>query len=126
MRIFVSVLMGVFPCICEVAYAGASIHRCVSMSLCVCALAYIYACKSWRELHLSLAQKSTPASPFPHSEATPSQPFPPPRTDCPTALKELEELHYTYLNADYHPDVISAWDSQDCFDDVRTRPKMFA
>ncbi|XP_069981615.1 uncharacterized protein [Penaeus vannamei] len=42
----------------------------------------------------------------------------PPRTDCPTALKELEELHYTYLNADYHPDVISAWDSQDCFDDV--------
>ncbi|XP_063586728.1 uncharacterized protein LOC134764117 isoform X2 [Penaeus indicus] len=42
----------------------------------------------------------------------------PPRSDCPTALKELEELHYTYLNADYHPDVLDAWNSQDCFDEV--------
>lgn len=57
---------------------------------------------------------------------THSQTLLPPRSDCPTALKELEELHYTYLNADYHPDVLDAWNSQDCFDEVRARSRGFS
>lgn len=41
-----------------------------------------------------------------------------PRSDCPTALDEMARLHWSYLNAGYHPDVIANWKAQGCFDDI--------
>jgi hypothetical protein len=34
----------------------------------------------------------------------------PPRSECPSALDELALLHFTHLNADYHPDVLASWE----------------
>ncbi|MFN3763203.1 MAG: DUF4832 domain-containing protein, partial [Anaerolineae bacterium] len=45
----------------------------------------------------------------------------PPRSDCPTALAELERLHWTALNEAYHPDVIRSWREQGCYDEIRRR-----
>jgi hypothetical protein len=42
----------------------------------------------------------------------------PPRTDCETALAELRRLHWSFMNALYHPDVIDAWRGQGCFDEI--------
>lgn len=43
------------------------------------------------------------------------------RTDCPEATAELERLHWSYLNALYHPDVLAGWSDQGCLDDVSRR-----
>ncbi|MBK8172283.1 MAG: DUF4832 domain-containing protein [Sandaracinaceae bacterium] len=40
-------------------------------------------------------------------------PFPE-RSDCAPALEEMERLHFTYINADYHPDIVSGWESGGC------------
>ncbi len=45
----------------------------------------------------------------------------PPRSDCPTALDELERLGFSYLNEDYHQDVIAGWQDQGCYDEIRRR-----
>lgn len=45
----------------------------------------------------------------------------PPRSDCPTALAELERLHWTALNEGYHPDVIQSWKDQGCYAEIRQR-----
>ena len=45
----------------------------------------------------------------------------PPRSDCPTALAELERLHWTALNEAYHPDVIQSWKDQGCYAEIRRR-----
>jgi hypothetical protein len=45
----------------------------------------------------------------------------PPRTDCPTALSELALFHWSYLNADYHPDVLSGWRTGGCMTDIQRR-----
>jgi hypothetical protein len=42
----------------------------------------------------------------------------PPRSGCATALAEMERLHYSYLNLDWHPDVITRWTTQGCFDTI--------
>nr|XP_045584297.1 uncharacterized protein LOC123746675 [Procambarus clarkii] len=42
----------------------------------------------------------------------------PRRSYCPTALREMAELHYTYLNIDYNQTVIKDWRSQGCFNKV--------
>ncbi|XP_042214237.1 uncharacterized protein LOC121860926 [Homarus americanus] len=42
----------------------------------------------------------------------------PPRSDCPTALKELRELHFTYLNNGYHEGVLNSWKTQSCYNEV--------
>ncbi|MEM9773370.1 MAG: DUF4832 domain-containing protein [Chloroflexota bacterium] len=42
----------------------------------------------------------------------------PPRTDCPTAVAELEEFHFSYLNIEYHPTVLAGWQSNNCFDQI--------
>lgn len=42
----------------------------------------------------------------------------PPLTDCPNSLSELRRLHWSFLNALYHPDVIAGWRAQDCFDEI--------
>jgi hypothetical protein len=41
-----------------------------------------------------------------------------PRSDCPTAQNELRMLHFSWLNRDYHPDVIASWKSQGCYDTI--------
>ena len=40
------------------------------------------------------------------------------RYKCPTATTELEELHFSYLNQAYHPNVISSWKTDGCFNDI--------
>lgn len=35
-----------------------------------------------------------------------------PRSDCTSALAELEMLHYTFMNSAYEPNVLSKWKSQ--------------
>jgi hypothetical protein len=37
-----------------------------------------------------------------------------PGTACAPALKEMERLHYTFLNQDYHEDVVQGWESGGC------------
>lgn len=44
-----------------------------------------------------------------------------PRSDCPTALDELARFHWSYLHADYNLDVVNAWKTQGCFDQIKQR-----
>ena len=41
-----------------------------------------------------------------------------PRSDCPTAASELRSLHFSWLNRDYNGTVLSAWQSQGCYNDI--------
>jgi hypothetical protein len=41
-----------------------------------------------------------------------------PRSNCVTALKELKRFHWSYLNLDYHSDVLNAFRTQGCFSDI--------
>jgi Domain of unknown function (DUF4832)/Domain of unknown function (DUF4874) len=43
----------------------------------------------------------------------------PPRSDCPTALRELGQFHWNYLNTDYRAEVLNGWTSGGCMGDVR-------
>ncbi|MEM1183097.1 MAG: DUF4832 domain-containing protein, partial [Acidobacteriota bacterium] len=43
----------------------------------------------------------------------------PERRTCATALLQLEQLHWSYLNADYHADVLNLWD--DCRGQITNR-----
>ena len=43
------------------------------------------------------------------------------RTSCPYALTDLQRFGYSYLNLDYHPDVISKWRSGGCFAEISKR-----
>lgn len=45
----------------------------------------------------------------------------PPRSNCPTALAEMERLHGTALNEAWHPDVIQGWKDQGCYAEIRNR-----
>jgi Domain of unknown function (DUF4832)/Domain of unknown function (DUF4874)/Carbohydrate family 9 binding domain-like/Glycosyl hydrolase-like 10 len=45
----------------------------------------------------------------------------PPRTDCDSALREMELLHFTELNQSYHAGVIRAWKRQGCFEEIQNR-----
>ncbi|XP_069180021.1 uncharacterized protein [Procambarus clarkii] len=42
----------------------------------------------------------------------------PPRSSCPTALQEMAELHYRFLNVDYIQVVLDAWRTQGCFNTI--------
>lgn len=44
-----------------------------------------------------------------------------PRSDCVTAKEELELFHYTYLNRDYHPQVLESWVAGDCVQEIKDR-----
>ena len=44
-----------------------------------------------------------------------------PRTDCTTALFEMNKFHWSYLNLDYFPDVIDGFQSQNCFVDIQKK-----
>ncbi|MBI5503146.1 MAG: DUF4832 domain-containing protein [Deltaproteobacteria bacterium] len=45
----------------------------------------------------------------------------PPRSDCPTALAELERFHWSILNDGYHPDVVAGWAAQGCRPEIERR-----
>ena len=42
-----------------------------------------------------------------------------PRSDCTTAMEELERFHFSYLNWDYNLDVLNSWSGvEGCIDNV--------
>ncbi|HEY0713055.1 MAG TPA: DUF4832 domain-containing protein, partial [Polyangia bacterium] len=45
----------------------------------------------------------------------------PPRSGCASALAELERHHWSFLNRDYHPDVLAAWRTAGCWDTIACR-----
>lgn len=45
----------------------------------------------------------------------------PPRSLCETAVSELAQLHWSYLNSEYHPDVLASWASGGCLADIERR-----
>jgi hypothetical protein len=38
----------------------------------------------------------------------------PPRSDCATAIRELSRMHWSFLNAQYHPEVLKRWEVEGC------------
>jgi hypothetical protein len=40
------------------------------------------------------------------------------RSDCGTALEEMDRLNFSFLNSDYHPEVLSAWEDQGCYEEI--------
>ncbi|MFD7159325.1 DUF4832 domain-containing protein [Kribbella sp. NPDC059898] len=38
----------------------------------------------------------------------------PPRSQCPTATTELAQFHWSFLNTDYEPNVLSSWNTGGC------------
>jgi hypothetical protein len=47
-------------------------------------------------------------------------PFPP-RSACPSALAELARLHWSFLNDDYHPEVLAGWKNGGCYATIHCR-----
>lgn len=45
----------------------------------------------------------------------------PPRSDCPSALKELSMLHFSELGDGWHPDVLESWEEQGCYTEIEDR-----
>jgi hypothetical protein len=45
----------------------------------------------------------------------------PPRSECGTALAELEQLHFTYLNDGYEPAVVESWTAGGCREEMDRR-----
>lgn len=45
----------------------------------------------------------------------------PPRSECQTALTELERFHWSYINQDYHRTVLQSWTTGGCMDEVKRR-----
>ena len=45
----------------------------------------------------------------------------PPRSECPTALQELEMLHWSYLHNGYRKEVLESWTTGGCRDTIRRR-----
>lgn len=41
-----------------------------------------------------------------------------PRSDCSSAQNEMAQLHWSYLNSDYHPDVLSNFSSDGCLQEI--------
>ncbi len=39
-------------------------------------------------------------------------------TNCVNAIKEMKRFHWTYCNDSYHPDVLSRWQTEGCYDDM--------
>lgn len=45
----------------------------------------------------------------------------PPRSECPTARDELALLHWTHINAAYHPGVLESWQTDGCYAEIACR-----
>jgi Domain of unknown function (DUF4832)/Domain of unknown function (DUF4874)/Secretion system C-terminal sorting domain len=44
-----------------------------------------------------------------------------PLSECPNALAEMKRFHWSYLNRDYHPTVLSGWTTNGCMPDVQKK-----
>ncbi len=44
-----------------------------------------------------------------------------PRSDCASALAEMTQLHVTYVNSAYQPDVLAGWTAQGCMPEIHAR-----
>ncbi len=42
-------------------------------------------------------------------------------SNCNNTLKEVERLHWSFLNLDYHQGVLSQWRNEGCFDEIQNR-----
>lgn len=42
-------------------------------------------------------------------------------TNCPNAVEQLEKYHWTYLNRNYHEEVLQSWRNEKCYDEVQRR-----
>ena len=42
-------------------------------------------------------------------------------SNCSNSLKELKRFHYTFINIDYHPGVLSQWRTEGCFDEIQNK-----
>jgi hypothetical protein len=45
----------------------------------------------------------------------------PPRSSCPTALSELAQFHWSFINTDYEPTVLNSWSTGGCLADITKR-----
>jgi hypothetical protein len=44
-----------------------------------------------------------------------------PRSECPSAISEMERLHWSYMNVDYHPLVIDGFQDGGCMPDIERK-----
>ncbi|MGB0974673.1 MAG: DUF4832 domain-containing protein [Flavobacteriaceae bacterium] len=44
-----------------------------------------------------------------------------PRSGCSTAVEEMELFHWSYLNIDYHPNVLSGFNNNGCLETIKKR-----
>ena len=44
-----------------------------------------------------------------------------PRSSCTTAVEEMEMFHWSYLNADYHPEVLNGFSANNCMETIKNR-----
>ncbi|HEY0092104.1 MAG TPA: DUF4832 domain-containing protein, partial [Flavobacterium sp.] len=44
-----------------------------------------------------------------------------PRSECSSAVSEMAKFHWSYLNLDYHPGVISEFEADNCFSTIENR-----
>lgn len=44
-----------------------------------------------------------------------------PRSDCSTALLEMEKFHWSFLNLDYYPPVIDGFEVDNCFSEIQKK-----
>jgi hypothetical protein len=47
-------------------------------------------------------------------------PFPA-RSACEPAIAEMEAMHFSFVNRDYHPDIVSAWEDDGCIEEIDRR-----
>lgn len=45
----------------------------------------------------------------------------PPRSSCENALQEFERFHWTYINTDYHPEVLDTWKNEGCLPEIEKK-----
>src|SRR5262249_27203248 len=45
----------------------------------------------------------------------------PPRSSCESAKRELARHHFSFLNRDYHKDVVDSWRADGCYDEIACR-----
>lgn len=45
----------------------------------------------------------------------------PPRSACASTLAEMERHHYSFINRDYHPDIVAGWEDGGCLDEMERR-----
>jgi hypothetical protein len=45
----------------------------------------------------------------------------PPRSECASAMREMERLHWSFINTSYHPSVIQSWKDGGCYTTITCR-----